>query len=163
MLDYVNNGIRNIDEVYGKATLVLPWSTNSSNHMTCIFPTMLFVILLVQRSLFCWGKTCKPDVVAHSFNPKHLGGRGRRISEFEASLVYKVSSRTARATQRNAVSKKQHAHKFKTDVDARSQPSDWAMEELGVGEDELNRIVIPQEEQQYQLTWPPPAPRAPRD
>jgi hypothetical protein len=34
-----------------------------------------------------------------------LGGRGRRISEFEASLVYKVSSRTARATQRNLVSK----------------------------------------------------------
>jgi hypothetical protein len=30
-----------------------------------------------------------------------LGGRGRRISEFEASLVYRVSSRTARATQRN--------------------------------------------------------------
>jgi hypothetical protein len=29
-----------------------------------------------------------------------LGGRGRRISEFEASLVYKVSSRTARAIQR---------------------------------------------------------------
>jgi hypothetical protein len=35
-----------------------------------------------------------------------LGGRGRRISEFEASLVYKMSSRTARATQRNPVSKK---------------------------------------------------------
>jgi hypothetical protein len=34
-----------------------------------------------------------------------LGGRGRRISEFEASLVYKMSSRTARATQRNPVSK----------------------------------------------------------
>jgi hypothetical protein len=33
-----------------------------------------------------------------------LGGRGRRISEFEASLVYKVSSRTARAIQRNPVS-----------------------------------------------------------
>jgi hypothetical protein len=30
---------------------------------------------------------------------------GRQISEFEASLVYKVSSRTARATQRNPVSK----------------------------------------------------------
>jgi hypothetical protein len=30
-----------------------------------------------------------------------LGGRGRWISEFEASLVYRVSSRTARATQRN--------------------------------------------------------------
>jgi hypothetical protein len=35
-----------------------------------------------------------------------LGGRGRRISEFEASLVYKVSSRTARAIQRNSVSEK---------------------------------------------------------
>jgi cell division protein FtsB len=34
-----------------------------------------------------------------------LGGRGRRISEFEAILVYKVSSRTARAIQRNPVSK----------------------------------------------------------
>jgi hypothetical protein len=34
-----------------------------------------------------------------------LGGRSRRISEFTASLVYRVSSRTARATQRNPVSK----------------------------------------------------------
>jgi hypothetical protein len=36
-----------------------------------------------------------------------LGGRDRRISEFEASLVYRVSSRTSRATQRNPVSKRQ--------------------------------------------------------
>jgi hypothetical protein len=35
-----------------------------------------------------------------------LGGRGRQISEFKASLIYRVSSRTARATQRNPVSKK---------------------------------------------------------
>jgi hypothetical protein len=34
-----------------------------------------------------------------------LGGRGRQISDFEASLVYKVSSRIARAIQRNHVSK----------------------------------------------------------
>jgi hypothetical protein len=34
-----------------------------------------------------------------------LGSRGRQISEFEASLVYRVSSRTARALQRNPVSK----------------------------------------------------------
>jgi hypothetical protein len=40
-----------------------------------------------------------------------LGGRSRRISEFEASLVYKVSSRTARAIQRNPVSKKQKTNK----------------------------------------------------
>jgi hypothetical protein len=42
-----------------------------------------------------------------------LGGRGRRISEFEASLVYKVSFRTARATQRNPVSKQQQHQKKK--------------------------------------------------
>ena len=37
-----------------------------------------------------------------------MGGRGRPglVSEFEASLVYRVSYRTARATQRNPVSKK---------------------------------------------------------
>jgi hypothetical protein len=42
-----------------------------------------------------------------------LGGRGRQISEFKASLVYRVSSRTARATQRNPVSKKQKQNKTK--------------------------------------------------
>ena len=36
-----------------------------------------------------------------------MGGRGRRISEFKASLIYKVNSKTARAIQRNPVSKKQ--------------------------------------------------------
>jgi hypothetical protein len=36
-----------------------------------------------------------------------LGGRGRWISEFEASLVYRASSRTARTTQRNPVLKNQ--------------------------------------------------------
>ena len=41
-----------------------------------------------------------------------LGGRGRQISEFEASLVYKVSSRTARAIQRNPVSKNQKKKKI---------------------------------------------------
>jgi hypothetical protein len=40
-----------------------------------------------------------------------LGGRGRWISEFKASLVYRVSSRTARATQRNPVWKKQKTNK----------------------------------------------------
>jgi hypothetical protein len=34
-----------------------------------------------------------------------LGGRGRWISEFKTSLVYRVSSRTARTAQRNPVSK----------------------------------------------------------
>ena len=35
-----------------------------------------------------------------------MGGRGRRISELEASLVYRVSSRTAKAKRRNPVLKK---------------------------------------------------------
>ena len=34
-----------------------------------------------------------------------MRGRGSQISEYEASLVYKVSARTARATQRNPDSK----------------------------------------------------------
>jgi hypothetical protein len=42
-----------------------------------------------------------------------LGGRGRQISEFEASLVYKVSSRTARALQGNPISKKKKKKKKK--------------------------------------------------
>jgi hypothetical protein len=35
-----------------------------------------------------------------------LEGKGRQISEFEASLVYRVSSRTARAMQKNPDLKK---------------------------------------------------------
>jgi hypothetical protein len=43
-----------------------------------------------------------------------LGGRDRWISEFEASLVYKVSFRTARAIQRNPASKNKKETKTKT-------------------------------------------------
>jgi hypothetical protein len=45
-------------------------------------------------------------VVAHAFNPSTWEAEAGGFSEFEASLVYRVSSRTARATQRNPVSKK---------------------------------------------------------
>jgi len=38
---------------------------------------------------------------------QHSRGRGRWISEFKASLVDRVSSRTARSTQRNPVEKNQ--------------------------------------------------------
>jgi hypothetical protein len=41
-------------------------------------------------------------------------GRQRQISEFEASLVYKVSSRTARAIHRNTVSKNQKKKRIQT-------------------------------------------------
>jgi hypothetical protein len=46
--------------------------------------------------------------------PALVGGRGRRISEFEASLVYRVRSRTARAIQRNPVSKQTNKQNKKT-------------------------------------------------
>jgi len=39
---------------------------------------------------------------------QHSGGRGRWVSEFKTSLVYKVSSRTARATLRNPVLKRKN-------------------------------------------------------
>jgi hypothetical protein len=54
-----------------------------------------------QKMCFSIEKGVQLGVVAHAFNL-----RGRWISEFEASLVYRVSSRTARATQRNPVSEK---------------------------------------------------------
>jgi hypothetical protein len=37
-----------------------------------------------------------------------LGGRGRQISEFKASLVYRVSFRTASTIQRKPILKKQN-------------------------------------------------------
>jgi hypothetical protein len=41
----------------------------------------------------------------------HLGGRGRQISEFKASLVYKVSYRTARAILKKPCLEKQKTNK----------------------------------------------------
>ena len=42
-------------------------------------------------------------VVVYAIKAQCSVDRGMQISEFEASLVYTVSSRTARATQRNPV------------------------------------------------------------
>jgi hypothetical protein len=52
-------------------------------------------------------------VVAHAFNPSAWEAEGGQISEFKASLVYKMSSSIARATQRNPVSKKKKKKKKK--------------------------------------------------
>jgi hypothetical protein len=46
-------------------------------------------------------------VVAHTFGPSTQEAEAGRFLEFETSLVYKVSSRTARAIKRNPVSKEQ--------------------------------------------------------
>jgi hypothetical protein len=64
-------------------------------------PTIGWVLLhqsLIQKMPF-------QAVVAHTFNPSNLGGRGRQISEFKASLVYRVSSKISKTIQRNPVSK----------------------------------------------------------
>jgi hypothetical protein len=47
-------------------------------------------------------------------------GRGRQISELEASLVYRMSSRAARATQRNPVSKNENNKTKKTNQTKRA-------------------------------------------
>ena len=49
--------------------------------------------------------------IKSKLSSQHLGGRGRRISEFKASLVYKGSSRTARTIQRNPVLKNKNKQK----------------------------------------------------
>jgi hypothetical protein len=53
-----------------------------------------------------------PGVVAHAFNPGTWEAEtGRFLSSRPTYLVYKVSSRTARAIQRNPVSKKKKERK----------------------------------------------------
>jgi hypothetical protein len=72
-----------------------------------------------------------------------LGGRGRQISEFEASLVYKVSSRTVRATQRNPVSKKNKKQKTSNSwamVVHIFNPSTWEAEAEDLSDFEANLV-----------------------
>jgi hypothetical protein len=60
-----------------------------------------------------------------------LGGRGRQISEFEASLVYRASSRTARTTQRNPVLKNQKKKKKKKRKESPLQLRELVIHEAG--------------------------------
>jgi hypothetical protein len=60
---------------------------------------------------------------------QHSGGRGRQISEFKASLVYKVSSRTARATQRNRLESHRNPKKRKKNEVMLSDDYYWYIKE----------------------------------
>ena len=82
-----------------------PPSPTPHHTFTKTYPSSLY--LFINTSI------ASKAVVAHAFNPSTLGGRGGQISEFEASLVYRVSFRTARAIQRNPVSKKTKSKKRK--------------------------------------------------
>jgi hypothetical protein len=50
-------------------------------------------------------KTTSWEVVVHTFNPSTQEAKEDRPSEFKASLIYRGSFRTSRATQRNPVFK----------------------------------------------------------
>ena len=52
----------------------------------------------MSESLWIKKKKSKLGVACNPLIPA-LGGKGRQISKSEASLVYKVSSRAARATE----------------------------------------------------------------
>jgi len=65
----------------------------------------------------------------NAVNSKHLGGRGKWISELEACLVYRVDSRTVSYTEKPCV-KKTRQNKMKE-----RHPSSWGMQnglDLGV-------------------------------
>jgi hypothetical protein len=66
-----------------------------------------------------------------------LGGRGRLISEFEASLVYRVSSRTARATQRNPV---------KTNKQTNKKPTNQPNKQTKKPQHQENNLIIKAED-----------------
>jgi hypothetical protein len=55
--------------------------------------------------LYMFMQRSKVNVARHWWH-MHLGGRSRWISEFKASLVYRVNAKTANSTQRNPVSRK---------------------------------------------------------
>jgi hypothetical protein len=60
-------------------------------------------------------------VVVHAFNPRTWEAPSRRISEFKASLVYRVSSRIARATQRNPVLKERERERERREEKRREE------------------------------------------
>jgi hypothetical protein len=55
----------------------------------------------------------EPGVVAHTFNPSAWKEEAGGFLEFEVNLVYRMSSRTARAIQRNPVLGKKKKKKRK--------------------------------------------------
>jgi hypothetical protein len=77
--------------------------------VTCLDLMRKTVVILHIKSF----KGLSRVVVAHTFNTSTWKAE-RWISEFQASLVYKVSSRTARAIQRNPVSKQNKTKRNKT-------------------------------------------------
>ena len=72
-------------------------------------------------------KTLKPGTLVHSFNPRTLGSRGRR-SEFETSLVYRASSRPAKATLWDPVSREREREKKAVKIFRYGLPNAWILQ-----------------------------------
>jgi hypothetical protein len=81
----------------------------------------MHLCIQINIKIFLLKKMRKPGVVAHAFNPSTREAEAGESLEFEASLVYKVSSRTARAIQRNPVSKPKPKPKQKTNKQTNKQ------------------------------------------
>ena len=84
-----------------------------------------------------------------------MGGRGRWISEVGASLVYKVSSRTARTTQINLVSKNHKEKKEEEEKGERRKEKGERRKEKGEGEEkregEAAAAVVARTQQNHSL------------
>ena len=71
---------------------------------------------LIHTKLNIKNKTkTKRVVMVHTFNPQHLVGRQRQVDlwEFQANLVYRVSSATAKATEKPCLEKPKQQNKTK--------------------------------------------------
>ena len=62
-------------------------------------------------------------MVVHNLNPSFLSGGDSWVSEFEASLLYRVSSRTARLQNESLFQRKQKTTKAKTVLLYSSKPA----------------------------------------
>ena len=68
-------------------------------------------------------------MVAHAFNPSTWEAETGRFLKFGASLIYRVSSRTARAIQRNPVLKNQKTNKQKNKQTKKKKPKNQKNQE----------------------------------
>jgi hypothetical protein len=70
-----------------------------------------------------------------------LGGRGRWISEFEASLVYRVSSRTARETLSQNTKNKTKQNKTKQNK-TKQNKTNHAQDMYFIDESHFMQIIV---------------------
>jgi hypothetical protein len=91
------------------------WISIPTVSLTLLAPLPRYFLILELYhfySFFFFSQKTTVEFTHYKIYSLHLGGRGRWISEFETSLVYRVRSRTVRASQRNPLSKKLKKKEF---------------------------------------------------